>query len=54
MTVLPLWFQLVQRLRSALAAWSRQRRDRLQLECMSESELRDLGIGRSQIPGLID
>ncbi|HSV58964.1 MAG TPA: DUF1127 domain-containing protein [Variovorax sp.] len=54
MIVLPYSFLLVRRLRAALAAWSRQRRDRAQLECMSESELRDIGIGRSQIPGLID
>ena len=31
----------------------RRQRDRHQLAAMSERELRDLGVGRSQIPGLM-
>jgi uncharacterized protein YjiS (DUF1127 family) len=53
-TLPPLSSSLLRRLRAALAAWSRLRRDRWQLQGMSERELRDLGIGRSQIPGLVD
>ncbi len=42
----------LQRLAAAAAAWQRRQRDRQQLMAMSEAELRDLGIGRSQVPGL--
>ncbi len=35
------------------ATWQRQRRDQLQLRAMSDDELRDLGIGRSQIPHVV-
>ena len=44
----------LQRLVAAAAAWQRRQRDRRQLMAMSEAELRDLGIGRSQVPGLTE
>ena len=44
----------VQRLVAALSAWRRQRQDRRQLMAMSEGELRDLGVGRGQIPWLLE
>ena len=42
-----------QRIAAAVAAWWRQRRDRRQLLAMSEAELLDLGIGRSEVPSLM-
>lgn len=45
---------LFQRIASALAAWRRQQLDRRQMLAMSEAELRDLGIGRGQIPALLE
>ena len=38
---------------SALAARRRQRQDRRELMAMGEAELRDLGIGRGQIPAAL-
>ncbi|CAA2100301.1 DUF1127 domain-containing protein [Variovorax paradoxus] len=50
-----------QRLMHALRGWRRRmtrgrraRTDMRQLTGMSEHELRDLGIGRSEVPGLLD
>lgn len=51
---LPLLFFLILRLASAMRAQWRHQRDRRVLNSMSERELLDLGIGRSQIPGLVD
>ncbi|MBS0453156.1 MAG: DUF1127 domain-containing protein [Proteobacteria bacterium] len=42
------------RIASALAAWRRQRQDLRQMMSMSDAELRDLGIGRGQIPALLE
>ena len=47
---LPYVFQRL--LATTMAAW-RLGRDRRQLKAMSDNELRDLGIGRSEIPGLV-
>ena len=45
---------LFHRIASALAAWRRRQQDRRQMLAMSEAELRDLGIGRGQIPALLE
>ena len=45
---------LFQRIASALAAWRRRQQDRRQMLAMSDAELRDLGIGRGQIPALLE
>ncbi len=43
-----------QRLMHALRSWRRRRADARHLADMSERELRDLGIGRSEVPALRD
>ena len=48
----PLSFLL--RVAPALAAWRRRQQDRRQMLAMSDAELRDLGIGRGQIPALLE
>ncbi len=45
---------LFRRIASALAAWRRRQADRRQMLAMSDAELRDLGIGRGQIPALLE
>lgn len=45
---------LIERLANAVAAWRRQQRDHGHLLQMSDAELRDLGIGRGQIPSLLN
>ena len=45
---------LFHRIAFALAALRRQQRDRRQMMAMSEAELRDLGIGRGEIPALLE
>jgi len=40
--------------RRRMAAHRRSRADSRHLAGMSEHELRDLGIGRSQVPGVLD
>ena len=42
------------RLFEAVRKARRRGRDRRQLSAMSERELRDLGVGRSEIPGLLE
>ena len=42
------------RIASVLAAWRRRQHDRRQMLAMSDAELRDLGIGRGQIPALLE
>lgn len=49
----PLKPPVFRRIASALAAWRRQQQDCRQLMAMGEAELRDLGIGRGQIPALL-
>lgn len=52
--MLPLVSTALRRFMTAAAAWRREQQDRRQLMAMSEAELRDIGIGRSQIPGLLE
>ena len=49
----PIQPPLLHRIASALAARRRRRQDQRQLMAMGEGELRDLGIGRGQIPSLL-
>ena len=44
---------IVTRLFEVIQVVRRRHRDQRQLAAMSERELRDLGVGRSQIPGLM-
>ena len=52
--MLPLASTALRRFMAAAAAWHRQQQDRRQLMAMGEAELRDLGIGRGQIPGVLE
>lgn len=44
---------IFERIACAIASARRQQQDRRQMMAMSEAELRDLGIGRGQIPDLL-
>ena len=52
--MLPLVSTAIRRIVASMAAWRREQQDRQQLMAMGEAELRDIGIGRGQIPGVLE
>ena len=51
--MLPLVSTALRRIAASAAAWRRAQQDRQQLMAMDDAELRDLGIGRGQIPHVL-
>lgn len=52
--MLPVVLTAFHRAVATAVAWRRQQQDRRQLMAMGEAELRDIGIGRGQIPGVLE